>query len=306
MTALRNILVLMDPGAERQPAFDAALALARRTGARIELLVNEFQDLHVGYFEPMTAGVQEIHDALLAAHRAMLDEYVRAAGEAGVTALGEALWGSPFHEVVLARVAATRPDLVVKHTEYHGRLERTLFTGSDWHLVRDCPVPLLLVKDPARLAGARIVACIDPMHAHDKPAALDVQLIRRGASLVELLGGELHALHVASLPVPVGLVGDAWVAAAAMPSPEELLSSAREACERLAAERGLSRSRLHLRLGAPAREIVAAARELEAGLLVMGVVSRRRLERWFVGNTAEAVLDRAPCNLWVEKPETAG
>lgn len=306
MTALRNILVLMDPGAERQPAFDAALALARRTGARIELLVNEFQDLHVGYFEPMTAGVQEIHDALLAAHRAMLDEYVRAAGEAGVTALGEALWGSPFHEVVLARVAATRPDLVVKHTEFHGRLERTLFTGSDWHLVRDCPVPLLLVKDPARLAGARIVACIDPMHAHDKPAALDVQLIRRGASLVELLGGELHALHVASLPVPVGLVGDAWVAAAAMPSPEELLSSAREACERLAAERGLSRSRLHLRLGAPAREIVAAARELEAGLLVMGVVSRRRLERWFVGNTAEAVLDRAPCNLWVEKPETAG
>ena len=306
MTALRNILVLMDPGAERQPAFDAALALARRTGARIELLVNEFQDLHVGYFEPMTAGVQEFHDALLAAHRAMLDEYVRAAGEAGVTALGEALWGSPFHEVVLARVAATRPDLVVKHTEFHGRLERTLFTGSDWHLVRDCPVPLLLVKDPARLAGARIVACIDPMHAHDKPAALDVQLIRRGASLVELLGGELHALHVASLPVPVGLVGDAWVAAAAMPSPEELLSSAREACERLAAERGLSRSRLHLRLGAPAREIVAAARELEAGLLVMGVVSRRRLERWFVGNTAEAVLDRAPCNLWVEKPETAG
>ena len=306
MTALRNILVLMDPGAERQPAFDAALALARRTGARIELLVNEFQDLHVGYFEPMTAGVQEIHDALLAAHRAMLDEYVRAAGEAGVTALGEALWGSPFHEVVLARVAATRPDLVVKHTEYHGRLERTLFTGSDWHLVRDCPVPLLLVKDPARLAGARIVACIDPMHAHDKPAALDVQLIRRGAALVELLGGELHALHVASLPVPVGLVGDAWVAAAAMPSPEELLSSAREACERLAAERGLSRSRLHLRLGAPASEIVAAARELEAGLLVMGVVSRRRLERWFVGNTAEAVLDRAPCNLWVEKPATAG
>ena len=69
----------------------------------------------------MTATVQEFHDSLLAAHRSMLDEYVRAAGEAGVTALGEALWGSPFHEVVLARVAATRPDLVVKHTEYHGR-----------------------------------------------------------------------------------------------------------------------------------------------------------------------------------------
>ena len=131
MTALRNILVLMDPGAERQPAFDAALALARRSGARLELLVNEFQDLHVGYLDPMTATMQEFHDSLLAAHRTMLDEYVRLAGEAGVSALGEALWGTPFHEVVLARAAATRPDLVVKHSEYHGRLERTLFTGSD-------------------------------------------------------------------------------------------------------------------------------------------------------------------------------
>jgi len=306
MTALRNILVLMDAGAERQPAFEAALAIARRTGARLELLVNEFQDLHAGYFEPMTATVQEFHDSLLAAHRAMLDEHVRIAREAGVTAIGEALWGSPFHEVVLARVAATRPDLVVKHTEYHGRLERTLFTGSDWHLVRECPAPLLLVKDASRLFDARIVACIDPMHAHDKPAALDAQLIQRGASLVELLGGELHALHVAPLPAPVGLVGDAWVAAATMPSPEDLLSRARVACERLAAERGLSRARLHLRVGAPAREIVAAAHELDAGLLVMGVVSRRRLERWFVGNTAEAVLDRASCNVWVEKPAAAG
>ena len=42
MTALRNILVLMDPGAERQPAFDAALA-RRAHRRRLELLVNEFR-----------------------------------------------------------------------------------------------------------------------------------------------------------------------------------------------------------------------------------------------------------------------
>lgn len=302
MNALRNILVLMDPGTEAQPAFDAALRLARASGARLELLATEYHDLHAGYFEPLTATVQEFHDSVLAARRAMLERYVQVAADAGVKALGEALWGSPFHEVVLGRVAATRPDLVVKHTEFHGRIERTVFTGSDWHLIRDCPVPLLLVKNPARLEGAKVLVCVDPMHAHDKPAALDAQLLRRGAELGALLGGELHALHVAPLPAPVVLVGDVWVAAAAVPAPEETLARAREACERLAAERGVSRQRLHFRVGAPAHEIVAAARELEAGLLVTGAVSRRRLERWFVGSTAEAVLDRAPCNVWVEKP----
>jgi nucleotide-binding universal stress UspA family protein len=43
-------------------------------------------------------------------------------------------------------------------------------------------------------------------------------------------------------------------------------------------------------------------RELDPGLVIMGAVSRRRLDRWLVGNTAEAVLDRLACNVWVEKP----
>ena len=39
----------------------------------------------------------------------------------------------------------------------------------------------------------------------------------------------------------------------------------------------------------------------DAGIVVMGAVSRGRLDRWFVGNTAEAVLDRLPSSVWVEK-----
>ena len=189
MNALRNILVLMEPGAESQPAFDAAVTLAKRYGSSLELLIAVFQDLHPAYFDPMTATPLEFHDSIMAGHRAMLERYVGQAGEEGVGAIGEALWGTPFHEIVLARVAATRPDLVVKYSVFHNRVERTLFTGSDWHLIRDCPVPLLLVKEPARLVGARMLACVDPTHAHDKPAALDVQLLQRGAALAHRLGG---------------------------------------------------------------------------------------------------------------------
>ena len=69
------------------------------------------------------------------------------------------------------------------------------------------------------------------------------------------------------------------------------------------AEYDVPKNHVHLRVGVGAREIVAAARELEAGIVLMGAISRRRLERWFVGSTAEAALDRLPCNVWVEKPE---
>jgi universal stress protein E len=305
MDALRNILVLMEPGAEFQPAFDAAMVLAKRFGSRLELLLGEFQDLHAAYFDPMTATLQEFHDTLMAGHRSMLERYVQLASDEGVGALGEALWGTPFHEIVLARVAATKPDLVIKHSVFHNRVERTLFTGSDWHLIRDCPVPLLLVKEPARLAGARILVCVDPMHAHDKPAALDNQLLRSGTMLAHRLEGELHALNVFSIPAPVGVVGDAYIASAAMPPVEESIEEARVANRQLMESHHIPADRAHFRIGVPARDIVAAAKELHAGLVLMGAVSRRRLERWFVGSTAETVLDRLPCNVWVEKPGAA-
>ena len=303
MDSLRNILTLMETSADEQPAFEAAMVLAKRFGSGLELLLAEFQDFHAGYFDPMTATLQEFHESVMAGHRALLERYVQAAAAGGVKALGEALWGTPFHEVVLARVAATQPDLVVKYSTYHGRIERTLFTGSDWHLLRDCPVPLLLVKEPGRLAGTRIVACVDPLHANDKPASLDRQLLRRGAILAEKLGGELHALHVCAIPKPVGIVGDAYVAALAMPPDEEWIGRARESYQQLMSGYDLPKSRVHQRAGVPAREIVAAARELDAGIVLMGAVSRRRLERWFVGSTAESALDRLPCNVWIEKPE---
>jgi universal stress protein E len=305
MEALRNILVLMEPGSEAQPAFDAALVLARRFGARLELLMSDYQDLHAAYFSPPSATVQEFHDAVMSAHRAVLESYVRRAEAAGVPAICEALWGTPFHEIVLGRVAATQPDLVVKHSVHHNRIERTLFTGSDWHLIRDCPAPLLLVKDAARLESSPLLVCVDPMHAHDKPAALDHRLLRTAAFLAGPLEGEVHALHVFSIPTPVTVVGDAYIAAATVPPAEATVAAATAAFRQMMAVHSLPESRTHLKVGTPARDILAEARALDAGLVVMGAVSRGRLDRWFVGNTAEAVLDKLACNVWVEKPRAA-
>jgi universal stress protein E len=302
MDAIRNILVLMEPHGEAQPAFDAALEIARRYDARLELLLVDYQDLHVAYFTPATASLQEFHDSVMAGHQAMLERHVQRAASQGVVALAEALWGTPFHEVVLARVAATRPDVVVKHSVYHNPVERTLFTGSDWHLIRECPAPLLLVKDSARLAGRPVLVCVDPLHTHDKPAALDHQLLERAVTLAGRLDGELHALHVFSIPAPVTVVGDAYIAAAALPGPGETPAQVDKVFRDLLAAHGVPPSRGHVRVGAPARDVVAEAKALEAGLVVMGAVSRRRLERWFVGSTAESVLDRLPCNVWIEKP----
>jgi hypothetical protein len=49
-------------------------------------------------------------------------------------------------------------------------------------------------------------------------------------------------------------------------------------------------------------EIPRVAGELHADLVVMGAVSRSGLERVFIGNTAERILDTLQCDVLVVKP----
>jgi nucleotide-binding universal stress UspA family protein len=53
----------------------------------------------------------------------------------------------------------------------------------------------------------------------------------------------------------------------------------------------------------PPREVIPdQARRVKASIAVMGVMSRSGLKRFFVGNTAETVLDALPCDVLVLKP----
>ena len=57
MESFSNILVLMEPEGEEQPAFDAALAFARCFGAKLDLFISDFQDLSAAYYAPMVASI---------------------------------------------------------------------------------------------------------------------------------------------------------------------------------------------------------------------------------------------------------
>jgi len=57
-----------------------------------------------------------------------------------------------------------------------------------------------------------------------------------------------------------------------------------------------------LREGKPADQILAAAREWEADVIVVGTHGRSGVSRLVLGSTAEAVVRHAPCLVLVVKP----
>jgi universal stress protein E len=307
MNAIRNILVIVDPTADQHPAISKGALLAQKFGSRLELFVCDTKasrearlatHMKTRAGEPFVANVKAILEGLAAPLR-----------ERGLDVTTETECADPLHAGLVDRTKRTSAELVVKDTHHHSLTKRTFLTNTDWHLIRTCPVPLLLTKANAWSTVPRILAAVDPGHANDKPAVLDNRILDCAFSLSRCLGGDLHLLH-AYLPATI-------VAAATAASPSLSLSVSaedpaaeerqmREQLQALAAEYRVNAENIHLEIGGPSEVLPRLAGSLHADVMTMGVISRNNLRRAFIGSTAEDVLEYLPCDaLIVKSPDFA-
>jgi universal stress protein E len=284
-----TILVVVDtaPGAS-QPALERAAWLAKQAGGRLELFACEWDpDVESGRIEAAA------RDRLLAQRRRSLEELAAPLKQRGIAVSVDVVWDHPFDAAILKKAAAHDYWLVAKDTHHHNLVQRTLLTNVDWHLIRTCPVPLLLVKDRKLATAPVVLAAVDPLNEHDKPAALDERIYTFAAELARTLRGELHVVH--SYGTPLG--------AELPPGAVKLIADEhRAAMKRFLDTHAALEGQPHLYEGMAHECLQQAAKEHAADFVVMGAVARRGLKRLFIGSTAERVLDRLPCDLVIIKP----
>jgi universal stress protein E len=216
-------------------------------------------------------------------------------------------WDNPLHEGILRRVREFPPDLVVKDTHYHSPLRRSLFTNTDWQLIRSCPVPLLLARQTDWPARPLVLAALDPDRRHDKPAALDGDILDTANVLARALGGTVEAVHAffpaALLAATSGMAGAPIAADMTL---TDLLETERQRVtadvREVARSGGLEPSAVRVLQGSAADLLPRHAEATRAAVMVMGAVARGRVRELFIGSTAERVLDRLPCDVLVVKP----
>jgi universal stress protein E len=298
---VNSVLVVVDPTAASQPALARAARIAGRAGWELELLIC----LHDGLPSQLVkaADPKAVRAALLAHQLGYLKEL--AGGFPGIGIITKVVWDRPLHEAIIRETLRCEPRMVMKDTHFHSAISRALVTNTDWHLIRDCPAPLWLVRGAPWRDQPTVVAFVDPLHEHDKPAELDHRLLREAAFFAGQLAGEAHAVHCydpGSLVATVGAAGIPGAAGELENIAVELQAEHAAHLSRLAAAEGFDPARTHLRSGPAADAIPAAVRSLGANLAVMGAVSRSRLQHAFLGSTAERVLDRLPCDVLVMKP----
>jgi len=284
-----TILVVVDTAAGvHQPALERAAWLAKQSQGRLELFACEWDpDIDAGRVAP------DARDTLLEQRQRTLDELATPLRQQGISVSVDVVWDHPLDVAILNKAGAHDYWLVAKDTQHHNLAQRTLLTNVDWLLIRNCPVPLLLVKDRKLATDPVVLAAVDPTNEHDKPAALDERIYTFAAELARTLRGHLHVVH--SYGTPLG----AELPPAAV---KVIADEHRAAMKRFLDTHAALEGRPHLYEGMAHECLQKAAKEHAADFVVMGAVARRGLKRLFIGSTAERMLDRLPCDLVIIKP----
>lgn len=300
-----TILVIIDPAAERAVALQRALWLAKRLGGSVELFVCDYDQYLAGtrFFDARARS--KARESLLTHHEKRLEKLAAESRGEGIAVAIEAVWDRPLHEAIVRKALRCEADLVVKETHYHSPLRRSVFSNADWDLIRDCPVPLLLVKPHDMRSQVSLIAAVDPMHEHDKPGDLDRRILDAGFALADKLGAQLDVFHAFDPSPAYAVSADSMAFPISTPMTElmqGLRKGHKEAMDRLLASYELPADRVHILEGDIGEQLLTLADRLHSDVVIMGAVARGPIKRWVLGSTAERMLDRVPCDLLIVKP----
>jgi universal stress protein E len=305
MNDISQILSVIDPTTGDQPAMHRAAWVATNTGAELELLICYYNEYLSGDRLFDSQSLQATRKEILDGHKKHLEALAQPLRESGLTVRTQTLWDHPLYEGIVKHAAAINADLVFKDAHHHSAISRALLTNTDWSLIRACASPLWLVKAGNRPAHPVIVAAIDPMNQHDKPAALDDEILMLGKALANASNGEIHAFHSYDPRVAISTATANAYLPVSLPF-DEIEKQMRQQHEKRFKEivvyHEIESDHAHLVSGLVHEELPALAKDLDALVVVMGAVARNPLKRLFIGSTAERTLGQLPCDMLIVKP----
>lgn len=305
MRPIRRILAAVkDPRRGITPGILKAARIARISGAKLEL----FHTID----DPVAVDLLKIGDRSLAdfqkteeeRHLYRLESMAAQLRHRGLDVSGVVAWDYPIHEAIVRRSRVTGTDLIVAERHAHEHKAPWMLRYTDWELLRQSPVPVLLVKNSKPYRIPRVLAAIDPSHSFAKTTKLDSEILRTAASLAAPAKGNLHVLY-ACLPIDSGLMPIEMNAAAATRQLREPALHAAKTClaRTLRAARigDIAPDHCHLVRGHPLDAIPAIAAQTACDIVTMGALSRSGFKRLFIGDTAERLLDDIGCDMLVVK-----
>ena len=299
MIECKRILAVVDAERDNQPALSRAYELASKTGASVTAMMVVY-DLSYDMTTMLSPDEREaMRDAVTKEHAKWLATHLQEQGFTETDIVVE--WNNRSYESIIYYTLNNQIDLVVKATKKHDDLASVIFTPTDWHLMRKCPRPVLLVKEHGWPEGGEIIAAVNVGSEDDEHAALNDKLTVIANDYASLLKGSVNLVNsYPSTPLNIAIEvpefdPDTYHDAVKNHHLKEMRSHA--------LKYGIPEDKCVVREGLPEKVIPQVAKALDAELVVIGTVGRVGISAALIGNTAEHVIDELNCDVLAIKPD---
>jgi nucleotide-binding universal stress UspA family protein len=308
----RSLLVPLDGSTFAEHALPLALTIARRAGASLHL-VHVHTSLAVVHPEALGYYDQALETHLKIKERAYLDETVqRLRGISSVSVTSTLLEGD-IGTTLEATASSTDADLVVMTTHGRGPLQRFWLGSVADALVRDLPMPLLLLRPEEGTVDLSHERVLQHFLLPLDGTALAEQMLKHAVDLGSLMDADYTLLRVVppAHPIHLQLMGHSF--GEKVQSVQDQLDADQErqrmeaqdyldrVAERLRAESLRVQTRVVVELH-PAQAILEQAGTAGIDLVALETHGRRGLARLVRGSVADKVLRGAAMPMLVHRP----
>ncbi len=220
------------------------------------------------------------------------------------------IWGDTL-QFIDKEIRRDHHDLIVVDSSHKNVAQSHMFTQLGMHLIRRCPIPVLVSRPERTNHQMRIMAAIDPLDissAFEMPGnALNEKIMALANNIALNSEQNMHVVNCWRHPMVERMRKNKSLSDAKI---HKTLIEAR-AQQKMRLTQFLNKNihqqvnyRVHLRHGNPEIQIDAVARDNHINLVVLGSVGRSGLDGLMIGNTAESILCNTNLSVLVVKPSS--
>ncbi|MBL4908630.1 MAG: universal stress protein UspE [Alteromonadaceae bacterium] len=300
MEKYQNILVIIDPTTNDQIALKRAIELAKRTNSKLTAFLSIF-DFSYEMTTILSSNEREImRTTVIADRKSWVEEIVAEHNPEHLTIESRVLWHNRPFEAIINQVIDYKFDLVIKGTHQHDKFKAVIFTPTDWHILRKCPCPVLLVKEHNWPENGNILAAVNIGSDEEEHQSLNKIITDEANNLAQIINANVHLVNsFPGTPVNIAIEIPEFNA---QEYNETMLKNHQKLMTEHTEKFNIKAENTYVREGLAEDVINDVASEIDAELVVLGTIGRTGFSAAIIGNTAEHVIDQLKCDVLALKP----
>jgi len=303
MNKFKKLFVVLEANSSKQPALERAIQIAEINQASIRLCLganSRRQHIESDTDKENSPQSEEAFKQKLTANcESFLSQFIDYLQNKSISADFNIGWEEDAVTGIIKAAEDFEADVVIKSSHHHGKFKTLFYNPTDWKLLRQCSIPILMVHLEKPDIPKNILAAVSAMVIDEEHGQLDLKILEYASSINRLFQSNLKVIN-AFAPVPLGVSLDGT----GVYQDEYLIDLQQEHHKKtlsLTRKFSINDSDVETINSDINHAIASSVASQHSDLVILGTIAREGLSALFVGNTAEKIIEKLDCDILTVK-----